>query len=124
MRVFRVFKKMENLTYELEFPIAWEIYPVVFVAQLEQLFLGENPYQRPKFNHFFAVEMENDIPTYQSYEIEKLVDKRVRKYNKTNVTQYLMRQFKYGFEHGQWKKKSVFNDCLTLVEKYETSAQY
>ena len=65
--------------------------------------------------------MENDIPTYQSYEIEKLVDKRVRKYNKTNFTQYLMKWLKYGPEHDQWKN-SAFNDCLELVEEYETSA--
>ena len=85
------------------------------------LFFNANLYQRPKFNNFFAVEMENDIPTYQSYGMKRLVDKRVRKYNKSNVTQYLMRWLKYGFEHDQWKKKSIFNDCLKLVKKYKTT---
>ena len=51
--------------------------------------------------------MENNILTYQSYEIKKLVDKRVRKYNKMNVTQYLIKWLIYGFKHYQWKKNRV-----------------
>ena len=94
--------------------------PVVFVAQLELLLPGENLYPRPKFNHFFAVEMETDIPTYQLYEVEKMVDKRVRKYNKTNVVQYLIKWLKYGPKHNQWKKNSTFDNCIDLAEKYET----
>ena len=66
--------------------------------------LDEDPYQRPRPSHPPAVEMESDNPTYQSYEVEKMVDKRVRKYNKTNVTQYLVKWLKYGFEHDQWEK--------------------
>ena len=31
-----------------------------------------------------------------------------------------MKLLKYGPEHDQWKKKSVFNDCLKVVEIYET----
>ena len=105
MRAISHFQKMGKLIYELELPVAWKIYSVVSIAQLEPLFFGENLYDRPKFNHFPAVEMKNDIPTYQSYEIEKLVDKRVRKDNKNNVTQYLMKWLKYVFEHDQWEKK-------------------
>ena len=58
------------------------MYPVVSVVQLEPLPPGENPYHRFKLNYLPAVEMENDIPDNQSYKIKKLVDKRVRKYNK------------------------------------------
>ena len=77
--------------------------PSFFVAQWEPLLPGKNLYQRPKFNHFFVVEMENDIPTYQSYKKNWLTNV-YGKYNKTNVVQYLMKWLKYGFEHDQWKK--------------------
>ena len=86
------------MAYKLELPIVGKIYPVVSVAQLEPLIFGENLYHRPKFNHLLAVEMENDIPTYQSYEIKKLVDN-------------LMKWLKYGPEHDQWKK----NPFSTIV---------
>ena len=88
------------------FPIAWKMHPVISVVQLKPLPPGE---------------MENDIPTYQSYEIDKLIDKRVRRYNKTNVTKYLIKWLKYGPEYGRWKSFSVFNDCLKLVKKDETA---
>ena len=74
------FSKKKKLTYELELFISWKFYPVVSVDQLEPLFPGENLYDRPKFNHPLVIETKNDIPTYQLYDIEKLVDKRTRKY--------------------------------------------
>ena len=55
---------------------------LVSVAKLELLFPGENPYDRPKFNHPPVIETKNNIPTYQLYEIEKLVNKYKRKYDK------------------------------------------
>ena len=45
-----------------------------------------------------------------------------RKYNETNVVQYLTKRFGYKPEHNQWKSFSVFNDCLKLVKKYETAS--
>ena len=75
------------------------MYPVVSVAQLEPLFSGENLYDRPKFNHPTVIEIKNDVLTYQSYEIEKLVDKRTLKYNETKMVQYLIKCFSYGPEY-------------------------
>ena len=42
--------------------------------------------------------------------------------NQTDVIQYLVKWLKYSFEHDQSKNLSVFNDCLKLVEGYETIA--
>ena len=116
-----LFAFSKKKTYELEFSIAWKIHPVVSVAQLEPLLRGQNLYQRPKFNYFPAVEMGNDIPGNQSYEIEKLIDKRIRKYNRISIIQYLMKWFWYNPEHNQWKSLSALDNCLDLIEKYETS---
>ena len=74
-----IFAFLKKKTYELELIIAWKIHPVIFVAQLEPLFPGENLYGRPKFNHPPIIETKNDTP---AYEIEKLVNTRTRKYNK------------------------------------------
>lgn len=50
-----------------------------------------------------------------------MVDKRIRKYNKTEVTQFLIKWLCYGPEHNQWKSLSALDNCLKLVEKYEAS---
>ena len=106
----------------MELPIAWKIHPVVSIAQLEPLPLGENPYRRPRLNHPPTVEINGDTPNNRSYKIKKLVDKRTRKYNKINVVQYLIKCFGYGPEYNQWKNFSVFKDCLKLVGEYEAAS--
>ena len=96
------------------------MHPVVSIVQLKSLPSGENLYHRFKFNHFPAVETENDIFDNQSYEIKKLLNKRIRKYNRIANIQYLMKWFEYGPEYNQWKNLSAFDNCLDLMEEYET----
>ena len=97
------------------------MHPVVSVVQLKPLPPGENPYHRFEFNHFPAVEMENDIPDNQSYEIKKLIDKRKRKYNRIAIIQYLMKCLGYNPAYNQWKSLSAFDNCLDLIKEYKTS---
>ena len=61
------------------------------MTQLKSILFDENSYQRFKLNHFEIVEMKDDTLEYQFFEIEKLIAKRIRKYNRTYVTQYLVR---------------------------------
>lgn len=96
---FLVKRRVGRLAYELELPPAWRVHPIIFVAQLEPVPAGEDPYRRPRPSHPEAVEMKGDTPEYRSYEVEKIVGKRIRKYNKTPVTQYLVRWLGYGPEY-------------------------
>ena len=111
---FKIVKWIKRIIYELELPIAWKIHPVVSVAQLEPLFPGYDPYDRPKFNHPPVIETKNDTPTYQSYEIEKLVDRRTRRYNETKMVQYLIKWFGHNPVHNQWKSFSALDNCFDL----------
>ena len=88
---FFVKKQVDRLTYELNFSSVWRVHSVIFITQLKSISISENFYQRFKFNHSNNVKMKNDTPQYKFYKIEKLITKRIRKYNKINVTQYLIR---------------------------------
>ena len=81
-------------------------------------FFGENLYDRPKFNHPLALKIDGGTPESQLYKIKKLVDKRIRKCNNTNVAQYFSEIIKKRFSSIQ--KHFRFN-CLDLMGKYETS---
>ena len=116
---FLVKRRVGRLAYELDLPPNWLVHPVVSVAQLEPVPAGEDPYARPRPHHPEAVEVEGDTPEYQSYEVEKLVAKRQRKFNKTLVTQYMVRWVGYGPEHDVWRSLSALSNCLDLVEEYE-----
>ena len=118
---FLVKRRVGRLAYELELPPAWRVHPVISVAQLEPVPAGEDPYRRPRPSHPDAVEMEGDTPQYQSYEVEKLVGKRLRRYKRTTVTQYLVRWVGYGPEYDEWRSLSALDNCLELVEEYEAN---
>ena len=61
------------------------------IAQFESTFVDVDFYNRFRSHYFDFIEIENDTNQYKSYEIEKLIDKRIKKYNKILVTQYLVR---------------------------------
>ena len=63
----------------------------MFIAQFESTSVEADSYERSRLHYFDFIEIENDTNQYKSYEIEKLVDKRIRRYNKTLMTQYLIR---------------------------------
>ena len=71
---FKVLEKVGNLVYQLELPPTMRIHPVILVAQLE-LCPQDNPYSRPRLDNPRPV--ENKDPSYPSFEIERLLDRRI-----------------------------------------------
>ena len=82
---FFVKRRVERFAYELNLFFIWRIHFVISMTQLKFVSFDKNSYHRFKFSHFDVVEMKNDTSKYQFYEIEKIVDKRIRKYNRINV---------------------------------------
>ena len=58
---------------------------MIFITQLKSISINKNFYQRFKFNYSNNVKIKNDTSQYKFYEIEKLIIKHIRKYNKINV---------------------------------------
>ena len=63
--------------------------------------------------------MKNDTKIEKFYEIEKLMSRRIRRYEKKNVTQYLIRWSDYDSKYDEWKSLSALNNLMNLVKKYE-----
>ena len=80
--LFKIIRRVERLTYEFEFFFAWRIHFVIFIAQLESISVDENLYQRFRFHYSDFVKMKKNIDEFRFYEIERLMTKRQRKYNK------------------------------------------
>ena len=119
--LFKVIRRVRRLTYELELPSAWRIHLVVFIVQLEFVLAEIDSYQRPRPHHFDSIEMKDDTDEYKSYEIEKLIVKRQRKYNKTWITQYLMRWVDYEPEYDEWRSVFALTNSTNLIESFELS---
>ena len=118
---FLVKRRVDRLAYELELPPAWRVRPVVSVAQLEPAPAEKDPYHRDRPHHPDEVEVE-EIPSTEyerNYEVEKVVNKRTRKFGRTQIRQYLVRWLGYGPEYDEWKPLSKLQGCLQLIEAYD-----
>ena len=116
---FFVKKRIDRLIYELDFSSAWRVHFIIFITQLKSISADEDFYQRFRFSHSENVKMKNDISQYKFYEVEKLIVKRIRKYNKINVTQYLVRWLGYDSKYDEWRNLKTFNNNLKLMKQYE-----
>ena len=60
-----------------------------------------------------------NIDWKKSYEIQKLIKKRDRKYERTKMTKYLIRWLKYESKFDEWKSLSALTNFMTLMKNYE-----
>ena len=118
---FEVIRKVGRLAYELKLPEEWRVHPVISVTQLEPdpSTPDGDPFNRPRETQPGSVEVEGDTPTSKSWEIEKIVGKRTRKFGKANVTQYRIKWLGWGPEWNEWKSISALGNALDLVAEWE-----
>ena len=90
---FFIKRKIERLIYELNLSSRWQIHSVIFVIQLESTSSKKDFYQR--FKSDFSIEIEikemSNIEFEKNFEMKIIMSKRIRIFNKTKVTQYLIR---------------------------------
>ena len=116
---FKVLKKVGRLAYQLDILGNWRVHPVFSIAQLEPCSDGD-PYNRPRPDHFSTVFVEGDIDTEKSYEVERLLNKRVVKKGRGYSTQYLTRWKGYGSEHDIWMPDWALKEASQeLIDDYE-----
>ena len=116
--LFQILQRVERLAYKLNLSSTWRVHSVIFIAQLKSIFVDFDSYQRLRSHHSNSVEMKRDTNEYRFYEIDKLVSKKIRKYNKTLIIQYLVRWINYEFEFDEWRSVFDLQNNLNLIENY------
>ena len=116
---FKILQRVERLTYKLNLSSTWRVHSIIFIAQLKSILVDFNSYQRLRSHHSDSVKMKKNTNEYRFYEIDKLVSKRIRKYNKTLITQYLVKWIDYEFEFDEWRNVFDFQNSLNLIQNYE-----
>ena len=93
----------------------------MFVTQLELTSSKKKFYNRFKFDYSNKIEIENmsNIVFEKNYEIEIIVDKKQRKYNKIVVIQYLIKWKNWDKKYDEWKFIATLIDSIELIENYE-----
>ena len=94
-------EKIGRLAYKLEIPAHWRVHPVFSIAQLKASPKETDLYQRPRPDHPDTVFVEGDTDTIKSYEIDRLLNKRIIKKGRGVSVQYLARWKGYGPEFNE-----------------------
>ena len=87
-------KRMRKMIYEFELLSSWKIHFVISITQLKS-HKRQNFYEKSRPDHSESIEIEKNIFHVKFYEIEKIVDKRIRKFEKIEAVQYLIRWKEY-----------------------------
>ena len=71
--------------------------------------------------HSDEIEVEGMFNTEweKNYEVERILDKRVRRFGRIDVNQYLVKWLGYGPEYNEWKFIEKMAGSLKLIEEYE-----
>ena len=116
---FLIKRRVDRLAYELNISHRWKIHSVISVAQLESVLFVQNSYNRSRSEHSESIYVEEDNEFEKSYEIEAIIDKRIRKFEKTSITQYKIKWLRYDSEFDEWRFVAKLDDCMNLVKNYE-----
>ena len=87
---FLVKRRVERLIYELDLPAQWRIHSMIFITQLKS-FSKSNSYNRFRSNYSTSVKIEKNIENWKFYEMKRIEVKRLRKFERTIVTQYFVK---------------------------------
>jgi hypothetical protein len=113
---FRVLEKIENLAYRLDFSRHWKIHSMIFVIQIEQVSDStKNSFLRSRSEKFELVHMKEDIDNVKSYEIERLINKKIIIYE----TKHLMRWKEWESSYDEWRSIFELQNALKLINDYE-----
>ena len=119
---FEILEKVGKQAYKLAIPGHWRVHPVFSIAQLEPAPApGSDPYKRPVPDQPGSVYVEGDTDEFKSWEVERILNKRVIRKGRGWATQYLIRWLGYGPEFDQWYNQKDLANSADLIQQYENA---
>jgi hypothetical protein len=114
---FEIEARVGKLAYRMKFPTHWKIHNVVSVTQLEPA-ATEDPYQR-RHAQPPAVHDERFPHDADRYEVEKILNKRTRRYGRGQRDEYLVRWLGYGPEDDTWIPRHNLDGAEEALRLFE-----
>ena len=109
-------ERVGRLAYRLEIPGHWHIHLIFTITQLEpSLAPNEDPFDRPKPDQPDSIYVEGDTETIKSFEIERLLDKRVMRKGCSFATEYLVCWKGWGPQWDEWFNVKRLDNATGLV---------
>jgi hypothetical protein len=109
-----ILRKINSLAYKLNLSATSRIHSVIFIAQLKST-SNSDLYKRSQSINLESIEMKDDIVDKKSYEIERILKKRNRKYEKITMIHYLVKWKRWKLEHNFWVFAKNCENFMNLI---------
>ncbi len=117
--LYTVKRKVNNVVYELNLSFNTRIHSIISITQLKFVEDDSDSYNRSRSTNSESVEIKSDTFIKRFFEIETILKKRNKKYDRTKVIQYLMKWLKWKSEHNSWIFRKNCENATDLITKFE-----
>ena len=111
---FTVVKRIGKTAYELELPANMKVHDVFHVSLLK-------PYH--KDGRVQPPPPELMVDGQEEFEVELILDCRLKKSGKKSRKEYCVKWRGYGHEHNTWEPEGKLSHCLEKIQAYEQQVQ-
>ena len=118
---FKVIRRIERLTYQLNISNDWKIHSIFSVAQLKSSSAStKDSFNRSRSKHSPSVDdIQKDTEINRSYEVKRILNKRTIRRDRDQSTEYLIRWVEYDSEFDRWYNVKNLENSQELVHDYE-----
>jgi hypothetical protein len=114
-------REVENVVYELILSQNARIHLVIFIAQLKSTKNDLDFFDRFRSINSELVETNENTSSKRSYEVERILKERIRKYEKISVKQFLVKWKDWESKHNTWESKKNCENVKHLITKFHNS---
>ena len=115
IRSFKIFERIERLTYRVKLSVNMKIHDVIFITHLKSIIdFAEDSYRRRRLLISIIV-----VDDKKEYEIEKLLRKRIVKREREWFVQYLIRWLEYDSKVDTWElERELLRHAKETMKEY------
>lgn len=119
---FKILKKIERLTYQLNISQHWKVHSIFIIAQLKfALNFITNFFHRFRSKESLAIFVEDDTETMKSFELNKLLNKRTTRKERDLIIEYLVKWKDYESKLDKWLNTKKLCNATELIKDYENA---
>jgi Chromo (CHRromatin Organisation MOdifier) domain len=112
---FEILEKVSFSSYRLKLPASWRIHPVFNEILLRPYTQPRHPHQ-----HIFDKPPPDIVDEEEEYEVDQILDTRVRKRGRYTIRQYLVSWKGYPQEENTWQTEESLHKCAELLANFRS----
>jgi hypothetical protein len=115
---FKIKKVVSSVAYELDLPVTMKIHPVFHVSKLRK-YVPSDPEMFPTRQHVIRPPPDM-VDGQEEFEVEEIVDKRIRRTRRNQVAEYLVKWRGYPTSDNTWEPLSNLGNATEALSEFES----